>query len=552
MVFILAVNSAITPYDVPSRVDSEETYAALASQELEKIVPLRLSQVCRLWRDITHRTSKLWTHINVSHLRPNYAPLLISHLTFSGNAPLDITLQWFPSIVPLLSAGDKIEDERDEDRDDTQGFKDIYYRAVKEHKPALREQMQMVVCFIERWRSFRLVLDDASVMQGFVEYFSTRAVPRLIAIDLRYIEPFEVSGLGVNTGLLNDGAALFAGVTNSPDIRSLHLDDIELGLPLPSLRSLTTLGLHNLGSDKMPRLAQLLDALDELPNLHRLYLHYLDSGEDMPPDIPDLDSNIVSLPALEELSLADVPQGWPEYFFRFTYFPNIKKLALDIYTDEFSFVLRVLNWPYSDKSDQSSDPMLCSLEGLRLGTFGGHPLQDRFIAEQEPVFFSELKNVRILLLDVGEDEGHISRVTKYTHQLTRVHDPTSTRCMPLLDTVFLRGVKDDRKQEIEDLVKARKKMGVPIRRLLIDRNDWYGRRTGPDGPILYGPSFTTEDVSWLKDNVAEVAVFDEVRVPSHDGIDETLNLLFEADGVVAAGEGLNLKFVDVFCDMLKL
>ncbi|EIM84059.1 uncharacterized protein STEHIDRAFT_123582, partial [Stereum hirsutum FP-91666 SS1] len=217
----------------------------------------------------------------------------------------------------------------------------------------------------------------------------------------------------------------------------------------------------------MPRLAKLINALHELPNLRRLYINSFEPmDDDMPPNLRDVEG--LSLPALEKLSLTDVPDGWPSFFHDATYFPNIKKLTIDTDTQEFNYVLESLNLPYDD-SDESSESMLCSLEGLHLGTFGGVSLFDDHLAEQEAVFFSKLKSVRILLLDLRMDEDHISKVTRYTYQLTGVHDPASTTCMPLLDTVFLRGVRHNRKQEIEDLVKARKEMGVPIRRLLIDR-----------------------------------------------------------------------------------
>lgn len=561
MIFLFTVNSA-TPY-IPYRKRTSGNNRAITFKKLAKIAPLRLSQVSRRWRDITRRTPKLWTDIHIIHLRPYYLPLLISHLIYSASTPLDITVHWRPSLLPLIAAGDKIRwfgDERDEEQDDTRALKDLYYQQIMSLRPFVYEQLKMLAYQVKRWRSFRLVFEDAGMMQAFIKSFSNLTAPKLTALDLRYILPPQVTGLSVDALLPNSGVALFAGIQGSNSIRSLHLEGVRLSLPLPSLRPLTTLSLHNMRPDAMPRLPELFDALRELPNLRRLYLHSFDSEDEYPLIIGS--SNIVSLPALEKLSLADVPQGWAEYFIRHTNFPNVKKLALDIYEQEFDFALQELNTSHGttpESHDVAPKFVLRSLEGLQLGAFGGCSRHNE-VAVQEADFFSKLDNVRILLLNVEKHSDHISNVTKYTYQLTEGHDCNgtanpSTTCMPLLHTVFLRGIKHSRKKEIEDMVKAREEMGAPIRRLLIDRcceGDRYcvqSKITDPDNSIHDTP-FTTEDASWIQSNVTETVVFDEVRLQSREGINDTLDVLFEADGVVAA-DG-NSKFVDVFRNMLKL
>lgn len=540
-VFRLVTNSATV--HMPANSEAIDTI----SQELSEL-PLQLSQVNRRWRFIAQHTPGLWGHIYVSHRRLNHSALL-AHLMFSNDNPLDVTIRWLPSFPWLLFAADEKDDRL---------LKAIYRQAVVKYGHDMGDQLGLLLEHIERWRSVRVVLDDADMMESFAAQCYTATAPQLISLDLQYILPPQVRNLAVNIGRSNGDLVGFTGVRNS-SLSSLRLDGVTLTSPLPSLQSLTTLKLYNLGEEQMPQLHELFEVLHELPHLRRLFIHSFVVQEE-PLEVSPAD--IVCLPALEVLSISDVSEYWPEFFLEGTYFPNLKRLSLDIWERTFDGFLTTLHNCYKDTVDyHGADPafhfpgsILGSIEGLQLGEFGGAE-GDSYIGDKdEQDVFGRLINVRFLVLDVRKNRDHISNLVQYTRQLTAADNamnqadsstPSSTTCMPLLSTVLLQGIKDSNMQEIEDLVKTRKEMGVPIRRLLIQLH-----RSTIDSNKSAEEAFPAEIVAWLKANVEEVLIFDKEQLPNWEGIDDMLDVLFEVEVEMAAENGTS--FVDVFRGMMEL
>lgn len=544
-IFLLATNST-TPRMPAESANASDT----ASQELADL-PLRLSQVNQSWRYIAQHTPKLWTYIHVSHRRPHYESLLIMYLILSGHASLDITVRWLPSVSRLLLAGEEVN---------AQDIGAVYRKAVMDYLPTVNVQVGRLLNHVSRWRSFRLVIDNVDTMQSFIAWCSTTAAPHLTALDLRYILPPQVRILVENALHPNSDVPRFAGIQDS-NISFLCLDGVRLNPPLPSLQALTTLSFNHLGVGKMLRFPELLQALRRLPSLRRLAFHSFDILDDQPLDLPP--SEIVSLPALEKLSLSDVSHGWPEDFVKYTYFPNIKKLVLDIWDEGFDVFLAYLHVCYEGMLDlhdidpetseaQFSGSILGSLEGLQLAEFGGPSRGGVMIQDKD--IFDKLINLRFLVLDVQAGLDHISNIIEYTRQSKVSHDPnypgdassTPMVCRPLVGTFLLLGIESGHEQQVVDLVQARKETGAPIQRLLIQRyRDTMTTDSNDPADI-----FTAAAVDWLEANVMEVFFFNEVELPSLEEIDDMLDVLFEVEAVVKAGEGLN--FVDVFRNMLEL
>lgn len=543
-IFLLAVSSVELPMPANS-VDSDTT-----SQELSDS-PLRLSWVNRRWNFITRRTPRLWTHIHVSHRRTGEA--LLTYLTLSNDAPLDVTVRWLPSFSRLPPDGVEV---------DAKALRATYYQAMKESFPAFNAQGGLLLQHAKRWRSLRLVLDDPWLMEVFLKRFSIGSTPQLITLDLRYVLPHQDLKVIVAADQENDGIVAFAGIQHA-NIAHLRLDGVSLAPPLPSLESLTTLKLHNLDDEQMPQLPELIPMLRGLPNLRRLSFYSYIVADEYPLDFPASDT--VCLTALEKLSISHVCDGWPEYFILCVYFPNVRRLTFDIWEAGFYDFLQFLHDCYEDFTDlHMGEPRrfhgleLSSVEGLQLAQFGGNYRADGAVIDEKD-FFNLLKNVRFLVLDVQGDKDHISRFIEYTRQLTASDTinpedslvPSSTTCMPLLGTVLLLGIEAADTHYSKDLVKTRKEMGAPIDRLLIQLHR--GRNAQSmitDSDDSRDDVFTAEDVAWLKANVAEVLIFDKVQLPNREGIDDMLDLLFEVEDEMAAGSGL--KFVDVFCDLLEL
>ncbi|EJC97577.1 uncharacterized protein FOMMEDRAFT_149650 [Fomitiporia mediterranea MF3/22] len=255
--------SWMRPSDYPKDIPPEESMLA----------PLRLSQVCSLWRSLATSCPSLWTEITVLICKDDSAQrdewflnAVDTWLSRSGVSPLrlrivgDISCSWLTWCDPDDAPGPKLE------------ITAHILRKLLDHQ--------------DRWR-------DASCT--FIGH-DPRILPQLGLVDAPLLESLPFCWVGL--AQLHDMTQINLDISCSPRLRSLHLE----GIPrittggVSNLRELTLLSASDETSIKQSVFLQLLQAI---PNLQILVFKAIHCESDAP------QSSLITLARLHTLAVDD-------------------------------------------------------------------------------------------------------------------------------------------------------------------------------------------------------------------------------------------------------
>lgn len=489
--------------------------------------PMIFSSVDRLWRQIATETPQLWTYIHISHRRPNFLLQTLAHIERSGDLPLDITIWWRPSDEPLNKFRGKRADK---------ASTALFHKTVKTWSGVIEEQLQALLRYTGRWRSFQLMLDSLELMHTHLTWLVPVSAPGLTHLSLVYediVNHMEETHLYEPVGPLFTGGSPLA-------ISTVMVHGVSVKLlphPCRHLRSLH-LGQSEDCPVYSPPLPELLNFINGSSLRDLQFTQILCEGE-FTPNSDVWPHEVVRLPSLEKLHIQDDFTFWVTTFLARTHIPNLRILELrleKVYESYDEFVDTMVR-PYADLQRS----MLRSVQALQITNLPYE--RDLYLDSQSsdiPIYH-ELDNLRVIMVDCSSGRccydafpERLLRFTCFPSQLDFPPDHHPRIPLPRLRTVVLRNPNI---REVKKLVTARKAAGVPIQRLFLMRGKKYMALDPADALWFSQHLETFAELSSEEDEGYKQ--FSLLSPPA----DITLKRLLEAD---LAAERVGVSFMDVF------
>lgn len=461
-------------------------------------LPLRISHVCRFWRQVALQSQQLWTTYEITHKRPAILPLVKLYLERSGNLSLSISVWWHP-------ASDALNET------DKNGGHSLYPETVLAFDPILRAHLDVLLRHVHRWQSFQIVHEDWDLLHSYLATFTTLSAPQLTHLLLAHFHVFVEYG-GPMQDPVGPLQPIFARDT-PPPISQFVVDGLRFSWSQLNGCNLTTLILRDNTSNVSPSFPELLTVLKASPNLcvlgFRVYLH--------PDPLPETSRPRITLPSLQKLCLGEISVAFAKALLKHIFVPNLRTLEFHLNGDDFDSFIRTLATPYKDYGHSA----LRSVRGLRVGDFNvGRRTRQHM--------WHELDNLRVMMTDYTyvSHRDYLPEILEYTRSPPTFkdhQDHPSAVILPSLTTLFLDG--PDLKN-LKDLIVARREVGYPIRRVLIQAHSVH---------------IDDAESAWLAHNVDLFALFDN-RTRCCNCMDLTLERLVQAD---LAAEEEGVSFLDV-------
>ncbi|KAA1479221.1 hypothetical protein DENSPDRAFT_846142 [Dentipellis sp. KUC8613] len=430
-----------------------------------------ISYVCSQWRRVAIGTPVLWDTFYLTASNSSVTPGRVNcQLARSGSIPIDVVMNWFPDAHATGQLASR----------------------------SLEETLSPLIRHASRWRSMDMSFQDQSSMHDALTLLRQYTAPLLRTV--RIMSYRHGARAEESRKIPADGYAPFTcGGTIPLQLRELCLSGVTLNQRCLSSQELLYLDLGRRETLFSADETTILGLLATTPSLTTFTLDYF------PPfdlEITAPGNQRIDLPNLKELTLRssqprDLKRLWNQLNV-----PNVRMLRLDLEHDEFDRFLRVLKKPY----EGINRSILNSLEGLWLVNLDCSRGRRRQM-------LTYLDNVRVLVVrDQGDllyeisDGGILDDITKMTKKHQRA-EATGGKfpSLPCLSTlVVVESDAADAVAKIKNLITARKKAGMPLRKLFVDDTSM------PD-PV---------DISWFTSNLE---VFGAIR---EDGLDDGVTIEF--------------------------
>lgn len=498
--------------DEDSDEDSDNDRLSVDSVLVDDSFQVTVSHVCKFWREVALGTPALWSDIDLEigkHAAPSYRRAS-EYVSRSKGYPLSI----FIEVI-----------ECEEDDESVYSEQSDYIPPVTNVQ--LREILDLLLPHTNRWRKFKLVAEDYIYFHAILTRLSyAPPAPLLEYLELHNLEEdLEPEYLSFPYPSHKTPFVLF---NNSvPKLQYVSLYGVHIDWHNTTfLKNLHHLELSYHSQDVRPSFNDFFTILRSCPGLRTLELcmsgpfgpphqwptflppppqddHYHD------PDIPAsfttqpqvLDEHMI-LPRLHELKLSDqTPDDLAALFDRIS-MPALHTLEINFEDSEYTdFVQSYLIAPPKWQGSSSRESRFTNLKELRIIQL---PCTPKAIAE----LYATLVNLETIDLDFNSlDEPfwevlipeRVQGVTTPAHQL-----------LPALHTVKVKGSNGD---TLRQIVEARIKAGLPLKKLFIDFETEVDK--GAD--------------SWLRENVEGVEYFENSDEDDFTDDDESVGSIIDVE-----------------------
>lgn len=326
--------------DVDSDEESNEGTNAIevnTKRSQTKILPIqvRVSHVCRRWRNVTVGTPRLWTDLDFTRYSAN---MLETYIQRSAQCNLSITIDHSPMSASEIRDELEVLELRVRSGVTEDTFTDP---RIEEHKDSLLRILDLILPHVKRWQSFYFNTNSdlflSMMLAGLTN--ASGGAPELERLELHLFDPaYLAHRIGGDVSILNG---------NAPKLRVLSYSEICIDLDLlipPSVRSLTW------DSSRLPPQISNLTTLEmsytpEINNSQQTYekfaqvLYYARglqslSLEDGGPLVPTgVTVEPLFLRSLRELTLKNINEDYVRSILPLFYAPGLVKLVLDFDED---------------------------------------------------------------------------------------------------------------------------------------------------------------------------------------------------------------------------
>ncbi|OCB89058.1 hypothetical protein A7U60_g3741 [Sanghuangporus baumii] len=464
----------------------EAAKAAVAGKTRNLPFQVRMSHVCRRWRELALQMPTLWTTLDFRERRPWQKSQ--EWLTRSKQSPLDIIID--RSLVNSSS---------DDDDDDGTGFSDV---AAKEAQADLGFILNLITPHVSRWHTFELTVDmyDDMVLalKRLEQCPAHPGAPSLQSLALYVHEDYDDFESGSFD--YSEQKKLFlpfgghAPRLEKVELWGVHLDWtlliptserslLSLNFPPSVTTNLTELELAYHTKDVRPSYVDFVNIIRSSPKLISLKL--ADSGP--APRRKGSPEQPLFLPNLRHLSLGYFEEDYAISLLRLLYTPTLTSIALDFDEGDYTELVKELvgkmrlpdllpgyfNVPTPQRQIFEDQTRLTNVTDLKLG---GLPCAEA----SAYLFYSTCRNLKRLHLNtrflpqtffsVLTDDHHGLHLTSDMRisELVGVVGSRETPLCKQLEALTVTGVSG---RDLVKFVKTRKMLGAPILELNVDKED---------------------------------------------------------------------------------
>ncbi|KAL5501665.1 hypothetical protein ACEPAH_8925 [Sanghuangporus vaninii] len=450
---------------------------------------VRMSHVCRRWRELALQTPTLWTTLDFRERRPWQKSQ--EWLIRSRQSPLDI-------IIDRSLVNDDDDDDDDDDDSDT-GFSDV---AAKEAQADLGFILSLISPHVSRWHTFELTVDmyDHMVLalKRLEQCPAHPGAPLLQSLALYVHEDYDDFESGSFD--YSEQKKLFlpfgghAPRLEKVELWGVHLDWtlliptserslLSLNFPPSVTTNLTELELAYHTKDVRPSYVEFVNIIRCSPKLISLKL--ADSGP--APRQKGSPEQPLFLPNLRHLSLGYFEEDYAISLLRLLYTPALTSIALDFDEGDYTEFVKELvgkirlpdllpghfGVPTPQRQLFEDQTRLSNITDVKLG---GLPCAEG----SAYLFYSTCRNLKRLHLNtrflpqtffsVLTDDHHGLPLASDTRisELVRAVGSRETPLCKQLEALTITGVSG---RDLVKFVKTRKTLGAPILELNVDKED---------------------------------------------------------------------------------
>ncbi|KAF7982884.1 hypothetical protein HWV62_25128 [Athelia sp. TMB] len=439
-----------------------------------------VSHVCSHWRTVAVETPVLWSTIKFVD-EPSPFTRCKEWLHRSKDLPIEV-------IIDCTREADTEASDSEMDVDAGKPEEPFYTHSD------LHTILEIVTPHAARWRVFEVEVNEYSFMRIVTDALAALpAAPALQILQLHHYgeEADDEYEFFLPAELRDPAPVLFAG--NAPKLEQLALWGVHLDWSAAANRFLAGLKDVELAyhaQDVRPTWAELAALLAGSPALDTLSL-CLSGPRGAPSDWAA--ERAVPLPSLRSLVLAFHPPEDLCALVRLLPTPNLTSLSLDLEEGDYSAFAALLAAP--EPGGASKKSLLSGLEHLKLSGLPCAPATVDVMYEQ----LGALRSINLKLFDEFLDARFFERLTQPIDPAAKTHPPAFY--LPHLDTLTTSGVPG---AEMRRLVEARKKAGVPVKRLFMCEDDdvsmqdevWF--RAQLETFELFEPSDDEEDLELVE------------------------------------------------------
>lgn len=278
------------------------------------IARMRLTWVCKQWREVAVNNRSLWSSIWFNDRFPYTRSLLF--LDRAGSAPLDIRLN--EHIRYFVSRGDPAEELSAERT-----------RFVMGKILAKADQIRRLFILVENWPG---MLVAQEMLQN-----APRPMSQLQHLELHRTGRFDSTAMDIDPNPFSNPTVLSGRII--PALTHLTLNGTHIDWQNSSLSNLTTLDLRRNSVRGMPPIHVFLDVLRASPRLHKLCL---DGAAPAPPnETPAENMSPVVFANLAMLCIGDFSLQYCIYLVSWIIAPNVLDLTLqNLNAEDFGLFLK--------------------------------------------------------------------------------------------------------------------------------------------------------------------------------------------------------------------
>lgn len=433
-----------------------------SSSESDKPFELLITSVCKRWREIGIDTPSLWTNIDFSVGGPGFEQQR-EYLNRSKSSPviirIDCTFNEQEKLLIKASTTDEEEDELEAQKLDI-----------------LKSIIEIVEPHVFHWRTFELMVTKYSLIQHVLERFGGYPqAPLLDTLELYHYEDLEEPVFFSPSEWRDQDFILFNG--NAPRLAHVALWGVHLNWE----KSLFLSGLRELemtyhAEDVWPDFRTFARMLKESPGLESLSLRQ--SGPDgslrdwtesmLPKDGSALStpSLTIPLPALKNLDLGYIAPKTVKNLLRCLAIPSLRSISIDFEHGDYSKILEEL----SRRHPITGQILLAGVERFKVGglTSSSHSIRE---------VYSVLDNLKFLQCAfLFANESWRNLLMEEWPFPRQVHEQPRHCALEPKDVVYLPKLEELREKglsalELFELIRFRRKLGVPLKRLFVHLDD---------------------------------------------------------------------------------
>jgi hypothetical protein len=422
---------------------------------LELPFQVLVSHVCKHWREVAIEAPALWTAIKFSDDEPPFTRCE-TWIERSKGLPIDITIDCtLPADGTDSSAMSDVPDDDEDEEEEEGGGEGKPFFTLED----LTLMLSIITPHVTRWRGLEILVDHYTYMHLATTILATLpSAPSLEVLQLYHYEHIEIDydiPTEFKPAKLRDPfPVLFSG--NAPKLSHIALWGVHIAWPMNKnafMTDLKDLELAYHADDVRPSWEDFERMLLTSPVLDTLTLCH--SGPSGKPG--DWYSNgPIDLSGLKNLVLAYHKQDYICSLLNLLHIPNVTSLALDFESEAGDFSLFVQQLASPRPGTKRS--LLKGLEHLKISSL---PCEHRVV----DVMYAQLGNLHSINLACT----FLDKIffTKLRQPIQSSSAATAFYC-PNLDTITTSGIPG---REMCDFVEARRKAGVPVKRVFMSDED---------------------------------------------------------------------------------